>query len=520
MPRSDIQLDASAQRRLDERLGAWQKRRARMFCFILGGLISLLAVGDLADLLTNRQLEPAGWLGLGLIGALIAASAVGAAVFRRMAPDSRRVGRLFGGLIMVGGTLMIVAMLAVPTYDRDFWGDSYTPELRVIAPGVAAMLFVFGLHVIGSLFVALPPRQALWPVLQLWAIFAAGMLVFAVGPVSLRILFAVIFPLAGAPGLLWSISRHRRWVDDFTLDFLHGRYDDVRRDLTDARRVHDALFPRPIEEGSLRLRYTYEPMRDLGGDFLFARRFGDGRLLAVVVDVTGHGVASALAVTRIHALLTTMVGPASRGAAGAPAAGSAPGAGVRGSPGPGELMSRLNAFVHEELAEHGAFATASALLVDATTGNARWSNAGHPPAFLRRRVRDASGERVETVELGSTCPMLGVLPAEEFEATGEPIERTIDLAVGDAIVLCTDGVIEAERRAGPQRNAQVAGRSGIRSASTSSAPSANEFGVAGFRAAVAAATDDLAESVMRAVRDHRAGPPSDDTLVVELRRAG
>ena len=39
-----------------------------------------------------------------------------------------------------------------------------------------------------------------------------------------------------------------------------------------ARRIHESLFPTPLKDGAVRLEYRYEPARQIGGDYLYARR--------------------------------------------------------------------------------------------------------------------------------------------------------------------------------------------------------------------------------------------------------
>lgn len=217
------------------------------------------------------------------------------------------------------------------------------------------------------------------------------------------------------------------------------------------------------------MEYVYEPMREIGGDFLFAHPLafppsGEGGALSVVlIDVSGHGVAAALAVNRLHGELRRFFG-------------------AHPSGGPGELLSALNAYAHADLAEQAMYATALCLRVDPAARMLAWASAGHPPALLRR----ANGS-VE--ELKATAVMLGVLPPDAFR----PEARTTSLAAGDAAVAFTDGAMDA---------ADGAGRA---------------FGTEGVRDAVArGAPGRIAAGVASAVRAHRAGRAMDDTLIVEV----
>ena len=476
-------IDPEGGRLLTEALGSWQRRRARQYCFLAAAFFLLAAMQLGYDLWMQGFVTWSNWIDVCFTLGLFILFLVAARLFGRMAPRPRQVARLFGWMMVIAGATGIVASLVILYHDAQFWdqgpGDAAAtatgPLQRSAVAASTALFIVFCVHFVGSLFVALSPWGALWPLLPLWTLYAGGVLMLE-GPLSYRLLLAALFPVAGGPGLVWSVWRHERWVDRVTISMLGGRYGEIRRDLSDARRVHEAIFPPPIETGPLRLHYAYEPMREVGGDFLFARRIdpsgsGEEGLLVVLVDVTGHGVASALAVTRIHAMVSLA-------------------AGEQRTQEPGALMARLNAFVAEELAPQGIYATAIAVAFHPRAGRLRWASAGHPPAMLRHGGAPRGGASVEetVVELPSTCPMLGALPSELFE----PAPEELPFGVGDAVVLCTDGLIEAE------------------------ASERRAFGVEGLREVVRSRTAGFAEAAMLAVRAHRAGPAADDTLVVEV----
>ncbi|MCA9286609.1 MAG: serine/threonine-protein phosphatase [Phycisphaerales bacterium] len=461
-------LDPEAVPLLERALGRWQQRRAAVYCIVATAIFPLVTFDELKRLVLGGRLVASDYTSLVLAYGLAGGFAFAAVVFWRMAPQPKRIARRFGWVLMTAGIACIFASMLVLVFDPEVYTNDFTPEIRTIAYSLTALLLVFVVHFIGSLFVALPPWPALWPLIPLWIMFAASVAGLE-GSRLFRATLVAVFPLAGIPGLVWSVWRHERWVDRFTLRFVGGRWNEMRRDLSEARRVHESIFPAPIDEERLAVRYVYEPRRDIGGDFLLVRRLAPEQVLVVVVDVTGHGVASALAVTRIHAVLEFM---AVQGAqAGAPI------------PSPGDLLARLNAFLYETLAPQGVFATAIAILADFGHDALRWASAGHPTGVLRRI--DGS-----IVELESTCPMLGVLAGDLFAAD----ERTVGFAPGEAVLLCTDGLLEAE------------GEGRV------------PFGFEGMLRAVRTHRTRLAAEAMRAVHAHRVGPASDDTLVVEIVR--
>jgi len=465
-------LDAEGDQLLDRALGTWQRRRAFQYCLVASAFFLLAGAQLLFDLVRQGSITFANWIDIAVTVALCAGYVVAGLLFRRLQPRPALVARLFGWVMVVAGSTGIVGSFMILTYDGELWDDTTSDSIRSFAAAGTALVLVFLVHFVGSLFVALPPWAALWPLLPLWTLYAGGVLLLE-GPLWSRAALAALFPLAGGPGLLWSVWCHGRWVSRFTIRLLGGRYEEMRRDLSDARRVHEAIFPPRGDHGPIRLDYAYEPMRDVGGDFLYTRGLAGGELLLVLVDVTGHGIASALAVTRIHAALGLLVEREQGDERGEERTD------------PQRVMARMNAFVLDQLAPQGIYATAVAVLFDPARARLRWASAGHPPAMLRR---SASGS-AEILELHATTTMLGVLDGQGFDA--QPSE--VPFAPGDVLVLCTDGLIEGfDARHEP-------------------------FGVEGLRAVVKRHQTRTAHAAMEALRAFRVGPAADDTLVVEVR---
>lgn len=371
------------------------------------------------------------------------------------------------GVTAVAVTPLVMNASWIPgaTLDR-------TPETD-FAQAIASLLTVFVLHFLASVFVALSPREGLAPLLPVLAAFAAWVVFVSVGDWDQRVTLILLSPLAGLPGFAWSWWRYRSFTDRFHARAVQKRYAEVSRELTDARRVHEALFPPPVTRGPFRLHYRYEPMREIGGDFLFVRPLSfppapaSGPLLVVLIDITGHGIAAALAVNRIHAELEHLCAEGHL-------------------PEPASVIQSLNAFIFSTLSAQSIFASAVCFrLVPGATPEAalQWSGAGHPPAYLRRAAGDIE-------RLDSTAPMLGILEPELYECE----QRTLPLRPGDVLVAVTDGVTEAADDEGNQLGIDGAERL-----------------LVSFERARSAA-DQLAA----AVESHRDGPPADDTLVVEI----
>ena len=150
-----------------------------------------------------------------------------------------------------------------------------------------------------------------------------------------------------------------------------------------------------------------------GGDFVVS--YSDGKSLEVaLVDVSGKGMDAAT-----RALLLS-------GAFG----------GVLGSVPRERFLDACNAYLRRGKAPEG-FVTAVHLAVDLASGEYTLSSAGHPPAV---RFEANTGQwRVS----GARGIVLGVIP----DLAGAPdVPEEGVLRRGDAIMLYTDGLVEAPRR--------------------------------------------------------------------------
>ena len=124
------------------------------------------------------------------------------------------------------------------------------------------------------------------------------------------------------------------------------------------------------------------------------------------------------------------------------------------------------------------------LVIDVTTGECRYANAGHPPPVLT--------DGVEHVPLVGTGPLLGA-----FAATWAT--ETVVIEPGRTLILYTDGVTEAvnasRERFGEQRLAD------------------------GLRTPTITDAAGLVDRVIAAVDDFRDGPRSDDVTVLVVHRS-
>lgn len=461
--------------------GRWLRRRFVWYTGIVGGAFVLLALLDFIDLLGGIEGRPtpaavrAAWLQMlaTLLTGLMYLGSLAYVRTKRQWQDEP--------IKVVFWLLLAYAILAlVSAYLGQRAGDRLTESGEII-PGQGIGLSWYGkmllAHVLACLFLPWTPREAFRPILPILALNAIFILV-ANDPFWVKLLALAMTPVIAAPGLAICWWRHSRYRDSFALKTLRGRYSEMKRELVDARRIHESLFPRPVLSGPVRFNYRYEPMRQIGGDYLYAfsppaaagtQTARDPRILSlVIVDVTGHGIPAALTVNRLHGELDRIFA-------------EQPGTS------PGEVLALLNRYVHLTLSSHSVYVTAFCARVDAERAVLEYASGGHPPAFLR-----AVDGTVE--QLDSTSFVLGACAAADFQ----PEARALPFGPGDSVIIYTDGAIECRDATG------------------------KFFSVAGLQKTVARGTPDPSggwpAAILGAVHRHRFGPPADDTLVVELHR--
>lgn len=349
--------------------------------------------------------------------------------------------------------------------------------IRLAIPGYVGLGGFFVRHFVACLFLPWSAWQALVPAAIVLGLNAIVTLTIDKpiwkGDVPVDTWLGLVFsPLLALPGVALSASRSSRRMENFKHRFITNKYSEMRRELMDARKIHESLFPTPIDDGEVRFSFYYEPMRQIGGDYLYARRLEPHNprspVSVVLLDVTGHGIPAALTVNRLHGELERVFAE-------------------HPQIDPGTVLELLNRYVHLTLANHSIFVTAFCVHVDPLASTLRYASGGHPPAFVR-----AVDGTIE--ELESTAMVLGACGADIFQAN----PQTVRFGPGDTLLAYTDGAIEAVGESGKM------------------------FRIDGLRRLVATADRSCPnrwpEHFGQQVTDYRDGPPADDTLFLTLHR--
>ena len=207
-----------------------------------------------------------------------------------------------------------------------------------------------------------------------------------------------------------------------TLNELQKIYDILDRDLIEARKLQETLVRERFRDfGQGKVSLLMRPSGHVGGDLVGFFEISSRRIVVYSVDVSGHGVASAMMTARLSGLLSG--GPSEQNMAL-----SLGGGGKREAWPPEMVAHRLNKLMIEDLKVEQYFTMAYAE-IDLDTGRIWLVQSGHPhPAILRK-----SGD-IEW--LGDGGLPIGLIPGANFDR----IEAT--LLPGDRLVLLSDGVTE------------------------------------------------------------------------------
>ncbi len=207
-----------------------------------------------------------------------------------------------------------------------------------------------------------------------------------------------------------------------TLTELQKVYDSLDRDLIEARKLQQTLIRDRVRDygwatASLLLRNSGR----VGGDLVGSFAVDDDRLVVYSIDVSGHGVASAMMTARLAGFLT----------------GSSPEQNLAFQKGPagGHVLlppdivaERFNRIMLEEIQAEQYFTMVFAI-VDRALGRLSLVQAGHPHPLLIR----ASG-KVE--RLGQGGLPIGLIPDACYDL------HDVAVGPGDRLVLVSDGFTE------------------------------------------------------------------------------
>jgi sigma-B regulation protein RsbU (phosphoserine phosphatase) len=189
---------------------------------------------------------------------------------------------------------------------------------------------------------------------------------------------------------------------------IHTR-EELHQELSDGAKYVRGMLPQPLT-GNETLDWQFHPSTQLGGDGLGYRRLDDDKLAIYILDVTGHGLGSALLAVTAMELLRNRAAQVDFFK-------------------PSVIIDRVNRTF--QMKDHGGkFFSLWYGVYSRSARTITYSNAGHPPALLLKQGQKS---------LTKTAPggmVLGIMP--EIESP----EITIEFPVGSELYLFTDGLYE------------------------------------------------------------------------------
>ncbi len=237
-------------------------------------------------------------------------------------------------------------------------------------------------------------------------------------------------PLTIAPQELSAIYEQRAILGVLAIAFLASGYimfilvirtevkqrSRLETEVRIAREIQESLLPEPmLETPWCSIAGRALPATEVGGDFFDIIPLSEDRIAVAIADVTGHGVGAGILGAMTKSALRAQL--------------------IHGAD-PKDVLTTLNAALFQ-LSDQKTFVTFGYALIDRSARSVRYATAGHPP-LLFRNAR-GSVEPLRTVNLA-----LGLKQDAAFSTA------SLAFAAGDALILYTDGILEAANARGEE----------------------------------------------------------------------
>lgn len=192
-------------------------------------------------------------------------------------------------------------------------------------------------------------------------------------------------------------------------------HQKITRELALAGQIQASFLPddTPSVQG-FQFVVTLEPARETAGDFYDFITLPNDQLGIVIADVADKGMGAALYMALSRSLIRTFAN--------------------ENPTHPEQVFAAVNRRILSDT-RAGLFITSFYAVLDPTDGTLTYCNAGHNPPYLIRNRKDDGVQY-----LSKTGMALGIVD----EATWE--QRVVQLDVGDALLLYTDGITEAQNK--------------------------------------------------------------------------
>jgi sigma-B regulation protein RsbU (phosphoserine phosphatase) len=217
------------------------------------------------------------------------------------------------------------------------------------------------------------------------------------------------------------LSEKNRLVSE-TLGKLQKVYDSIDRDLKQARTIQESLVPELTRDfGKSRVSLLLKPSGHIGGDLVGMFSPSENKLGFYSIDVSGHGITSAMMTARLGGYLSSSYFDQNVGV-------------TQNKDGsyrlrePVDVIADLNNRLMADTGIEEYFTIAYAT-ADLRTGKVKLVQAGHPHPLLIR-----ADQTLEFVGEGGVP--VGLVPGVEYA------QIELDLNAGDKLLLYSDGFTE------------------------------------------------------------------------------
>lgn len=231
------------------------------------------------------------------------------------------------------------------------------------------------------------------------------------------------------------LTRSNRLIRD-TLAELQSLYDSLDKDLLEAKKLQQSLLPerhRVFHGGTLSL--LLRSSGHVGGDLVGFFEAGPRKLGLFGIDVSGHGISSALMTARLAGYLSSS-SPDQNVALTRDADG------IFVARPPAQAIQSINELVLNEMETEHYF-TLMLAIVDLDSGLVQIAQAGHPHPVIRRR----NGEIEQFGTGGFPVGLISGVIYEQFDIQMHP---------GDRLLILSDGFTEC-----PDPTGQMLGEDGL-----------------------------------------------------------
>ena len=203
-------------------------------------------------------------------------------------------------------------------------------------------------------------------------------------------------------------------------------YDSLDRDLVEARKMQQSLVRESFRDwGRAEVSLMLKPCGHVGGDLVGFFDAGKDHIAFYSIDVSGHGIASALLTARLASYLSE----------GSPTHNIAL---IESEDGnhqrqpPEMVAAQLNTLLTKDMLSEHYFTMLFGYL-DMTTGYVEFTQCGHPNAVVLNRTGQSHF-------IGDGGMPIGLISGAEFEC------QTLQLQPGERLIFYSDGFTECENR--------------------------------------------------------------------------